>query len=75
MGKVWSATEVGKMIGISGETVKLWEREHLIPVAMRIGRKQKRIWGKSNVLMILEYARDMAGYPIPGWIFEQIERS
>ena len=75
MNKLWTANEISKLIGISDETVKLWERDNLVPTAIRIGRKHKRVWGKSKVLMILEYARDMAGYPIPDWIFEQIERS
>lgn len=75
MGRLWTAAEIGKMIGISGDTVKLWEREKLVPVATRIGRTRKRVWGKAKVLMILEYACDLAGYPIPDWIFEQIARS
>ena len=72
MGRLWTAAEIGKMIGISGDTVKLWERENLVPAAMRIGRTRKRVWGKAKVLMILEYARDLADYPIGDWIFDRV---
>ena len=56
MEKLWTAAEIGKLIGISSDTVKLWERDKLVPVATRIGRTRKRVWGKPKVLMILEYA-------------------
>ena len=75
MEKLWTAAEIGRLIGISGDTVKLWERDKLVPVATRIGRTRKRVWGKTKVRLILEFARDMADYPVPDWVFEQIERS
>ena len=68
----WTAAEIGTMIGISPDTVKLWERGELIPNATRIGRTKKRVWGKAKVLMILEYARDLADYPIGDWIFDRV---
>ena len=72
MDKLWTASEIGEMIGISAECVKLWEREQLVPTASRVGRKRKRVWGRSKVLMILEYARDVAGYPIPDRIIDYV---
>jgi len=75
MEKLWSANEIGALIGISGSTVKLWQDQKLIPEATRLGRLKKRVWGKYKVRLILEFARDIAGYPVPDRIFEQVKRS
>ena len=72
MDRLWSVADIAGLIGISPECLKLWERDALVPTAIRIGRRKKRVWGKSKTLMILEYARDSAGYPIPDRVFDQV---
>ena len=72
MGKLYSIKEIGDLIGVSPETVALWEVARLIPESTRIGRIKKRVWGKTNTLTILTYARDMLNYPIPPRIFEEV---
>jgi len=64
MGKLYTADDIGKLIGITGETVKNWEYNRLIPQAARIGLQKKRVWGELQVQRILEFARDN-GYPVP----------
>ena len=72
MSKLWSLKELGVIIGVSPETVRSWEELSLIPKSARIGRMRKRVWGKTNTLTILTYARDMLNYPIPTRVFEEV---
>ena len=72
MSKLWSLKELGVIIGVSPETVRSWEELNLIPKSARIGRMRKRVWGRTNTLAILNYARDILNYPIPNRVFEEV---
>jgi len=63
MSKLYSATEIGKMIGVTPDTIKNWEKMGMIPEATRIGLQKKWVWGEWKVLRILEFAKDN-GYPV-----------
>lgn len=64
MGKLYTATEIGRLIGVTGETIKRWSDVRLIPQATRLGLRKKRVWNKAKAKLILEFAKDN-GYPIP----------
>ena len=72
MNRVWTAKEVSKLIGISPSTVKHWAEMDLIPQPGLQGLLKTRIWGKSKVLLILEFARDTAGYFVPERCFDEV---
>jgi len=72
MGKLYSVTDIARLIGVCGQTITSWENQDLIPKSARIGRRRKRVWGKGNVLTILTYARDMLNYPVPPRVFEEV---
>lgn len=63
MGKLYSITQIAKMIGVSPETIRNWELARLIPEAWRMGLQRKRVWNEGKLQIILEFARDN-GYPI-----------
>lgn len=68
MGRLYSATEIAKLVGVTPETIKHWEEMGCIPEASRLGLQRKRIWSEWKVQRILEFARDN-GYPIPDHLF------
>ncbi len=72
MNRVWGALEIAKLIGIRPETVKNWAKAKYIPEPSTIGLKKKKIWGVSKTLLILEFARDVAGYFIPERVFDEV---
>ena len=72
MGKLRGLKELGNLIGVSPETVRSWDEASLIPRSARIGRARKRVWGKTNTLAILNYAKEVLGYPIPSRVFEEV---
>ena len=72
MGKLWNAKDIGELIGISKETVRAWDEASLIPKSARIGRAKKRVWGKTNTLAILHYAKEILNYPIPQRTFDEV---
>ena len=72
MGKLRGLKDLGNLIGVSPETVRSWDEASLIPKSARIGRARKRVWGVRNTLAILNYARDVLGYPIPSRVFEEV---
>jgi DNA-binding transcriptional MerR regulator len=60
---LYSLIEVGRMIGVTPETIKNWESAHYIPQASRIGLKRKRVWSQPKLELILQFAKDN-GYRI-----------
>lgn len=58
MDKLYKATDIGKMIGVSSQTIKDWEANHFIVQSHRIGLRKTRFWGKTKVKLILDFARD-----------------
>jgi DNA-binding transcriptional MerR regulator len=63
MERIYTVTEIAKLIGVTVETIKNWEAAGLIPKATRIGRQKKRIWGPTKTKQIIEFAKDN-GYPV-----------
>jgi transposase len=63
MQRLYTVTEIAKLIGVTVETIKNWESSGLIPKAARIGRQKKRVWGPTKTQQILEFAKDN-GYPV-----------
>ena len=72
MNKVYTAHEIADLIGVSGSTILNWEDAGLIVRSTRVGRLRKRLWGRSKVLSILEYARDTLNHNIPERIFASV---
>lgn len=67
MSKLYSASEIGKMLDLTSDTIKNWERMNLIPEASRIGLQRKRVWSEWKLQRILEFAKDN-GYTIHSWL-------
>lgn len=63
MGKNYTVTELSRFIGVTGETIKNWEKKGIIPKATRAGLKKGRIWDSLKAEQILSFARDN-GYPV-----------
>lgn len=72
MSKNWSISEIAKLVQVSPTTIRNWEEDKLISPSFRVGLAKRRVWSSAKVLLILEFARDIAGYPIPDRIFEQV---
>ena len=72
MNKEYTAHEIANLIGVSVSTILNWEDAGLIVEGTRVGRLRKRIWGRSKVLSILEYARDTLNHNIPERIFASV---
>ena len=72
MNKGYTAREIAELIGVTTGTIANWEDAGLIVQSTRIGRWRKRIWGRSKVLSILEYARGTLNHNIPERIFASV---
>ena len=72
MNKGYTAREIAELIGVTTGTVANWEDAGLIVQSTRVGRWRKRLWGRSKVLSILEYARDTLNHNIPERIFAEV---
>jgi len=72
MNKAYKVKEIADFIGVSGSTILSWEDAGLIVQSTRVGRLRKRLWGRSKVLSILEFARDTLNYNIPERIFASV---
>lgn len=58
MNELFSVGKVAKMIGVSTQTVREWERVSLIPTGIRVGRRRTRMWNKTQLDLIKEFASD-----------------
>ena len=71
MNKLYTASEIGRMIGVTPDTIKNWEKMRVIPQSSRIGLTKKRIWGQLKLRVILSFAKDQ-GYQIP-YLIEEVK--
>ena len=72
MDKVYTAKEIADLIGVSATTILNWEDAGVIVQSTRVGRLRKRLWGRSKVLSILQFARDTLNHNIPERIFASV---
>jgi len=58
---LYTATEIARMVGVTSQTIKEWEKSLLIPKAGRVQRRRKRVWSEGGVRQILKFAQGI-GY-------------
>lgn len=63
MNQLYSPNDVAKLIGVSKDTIKVWERNSFIPKGSRMGLQKRRIWSRAQVILIIRFAKDI-GYPV-----------